>query len=102
MAAAAVKVPGNAPVVTIHNPRGRGVLALSQVLVLDGSAEDIEDGQLKGAALQWSSSLDGVLGTGEQLVLGAEALSAGSHQITLTATDTDGTKGLEIVEVDVQ
>nr|AAY89243.1 hypothetical protein [uncultured bacterium BAC-L1N9] len=39
-------------------------------------------------ALTWSSSLDGVLGTGTSLTV--DSLSAGSHTITLQATDLGG------------
>ena len=65
-----------------------------------GYAYDLEDGILKGIALQWSSSLDGVLGSGTELMT---LLSAGMHAITLTATDSDGmfdTATLQVVVKD--
>ena len=97
----AVEVPGNALVVTIHNPITRPVLARDDVLLLDGSGEDMEDGRLRGAALQWDSSLDGILGTGEQLIVASQTLSPGRHTVTLKATDSDGATAAETVEVEV-
>ena len=50
-----------------------------------GSGSDQEDGQLDGAALVWTSSIDGHLGTGSTII--TSALNAGDHLITLSATD---------------
>src|SRR6185295_17298195 len=56
------------PTVTILTPRdGLSVLAGS-MLQLAATAPDQEDGDL-GASVQWSSSLDGALGTGARLVI---------------------------------
>jgi hypothetical protein len=56
-------------------------------LWLQGYAYDLEDGTLQDTALRWSSSRDGNLGTGSQVLV---SLSPGEHVITLTATDSDG------------
>jgi endoglucanase len=53
-----------------------------------GAAADPEDGSLSGRALQWRSDLQGFLGSGESFPLGD--LAAGTHRITLSATDSDG------------
>jgi len=52
-----------------------------------GYALDGEDGMLTGAALSWTSSLDGPLGAGSPLLA---TLSEGMHILTLTATDSQG------------
>ena len=57
-------------------------------IILSAEAQDIEDGPLSGDSVVWTSSLDGALGTGSELVVGE--LSPGLHQITVTATDSDG------------
>ena len=58
-----------------------------QALMFEAIALDPEDGMLSGAALSWSSSLDGLLGTGSPLALAADQLTEGLHVLTLTATD---------------
>jgi hypothetical protein len=60
---------------------------LSQTVTLEGSAFDAEDNVLGDAQLQWTSSLQGVLGTGSQLQV--TDLITGTHVITLTATDSN-------------
>jgi hypothetical protein len=58
---------------------------------LEAAAFDVEDRDLPGEAIRWRSSIDGDLGTGSELV--TRALSAGTHVITATATDSDGLDG---------
>ena len=62
-------------------PNGREV-------VLEGFAEDLQDGDIPDAKLQWTSNISGVLGTGEELVV--RNLRPGTHVITLTATNSLG------------
>jgi glucose/arabinose dehydrogenase len=79
-------VPGNQPPqVTISAPAPGAVVTQGAPVTFTGSAIDPEDGALTGAALAWSSSLDGPLGTGTSIT--TSGLSLGQHQITLTATD---------------
>ena len=70
-----IDAPGNAP------------LPAGQTIVVQGSATDVEDGGLSGAALGWA--LDGTaLGSGQSQTI--EGLAPGSHTLTLTATDSAG------------
>jgi hypothetical protein len=55
-------------------------------ITLKGSAFDPEDGVLQDPALTWASDLDGTLGTGR--VLTTTELRPGTHNISLTATDS--------------
>ena len=81
--------PGNnPPTVAITSPIPGASITTGTAVVLQGSADDPEDGSLTGSALTWSSSLDGSLGTGTSLTV--DSLSAGSHTITLQATDPGG------------
>lgn len=81
-------VPFKAPSVTIVSPTEGGTYSLGQSIVLEGSSMDPQDATLSDNHLTWSSSLDGQLGAGHLLVL--DNLSAGTHAITLTATDAEG------------
>ena len=56
-------------------------------ITFTGSATDAEDGTLTGAALEWTSNVDGQIGTGQSF--STSALSPGLHTVTLTATDSD-------------
>lgn len=87
-----VPVGGNhPPVATITAPASGSSTKQGQPVTLQGGATDVEDGALGGAALVWTSSKDGTLGTGASLT--TSTLSRGLHTITLTATDSGGAKG---------
>lgn len=55
---------------------------------LTGVAYDPEDGLLPAAKFTWNSDRDGLLEPGRQVKL--QSLSAGSHVLTLTVTDSQG------------
>ncbi len=87
-AVAQVSVTVNAiPTLAIATPPTGTVVTLGDTLVAAGTASDVEDGDL-GAAIAWSSSLDGPLGTGATLAV--STLRAGTHQLTATGTDSGG------------
>ncbi|MDY7229590.1 PKD domain-containing protein [Hyalangium rubrum] len=88
-----------APSVTITRPVNGFTLFAGTPLTLEGTATDAEDGTLSGAALRWSSSLAGALGTGSPLTV--PGLSAGSHEIFFTARDSSGTEGAARIRVEV-
>lgn len=83
-----INVPKHAPSAEILLPTPGQVFYPTQQVTLQGSAYDLEDGTLGDAAFQWSSSIDGPLGSGA--TLNTTELSTGSHVITLTVTDSDG------------
>jgi len=64
-----------------------------QPVTLSANATDEKDGTLKADSLVWTSDIDGELGTGETVML--DDLSAGTHTITVTATDSDGNAQME-------
>jgi hypothetical protein len=83
------------PVPQITMPADGVLVSPGQQVTLQAVATDPEDGALTGASLEWSSSIDGVLGTGTsiQVLLSAPTnLCSGhnQHTITLKATDSDG------------
>lgn len=91
---------GQAPEATIEEPQEGALFDQSAEVTFRGSAEDPEDGALTGAALVWSSSIDGNLGAGEELTV--TDLTAGGHVITLTATDSDGRRGTASITIGIQ
>lgn len=80
----------NAPQVKINHPGDMEMRAANVPIPFIGVANDVEDGTLGGASMVWTSSISGQIGTGTNF---DAALSAGTHTITLTATDKDGNKG---------
>ena len=79
-------IAGKAPQGEITGPSATS-FRLSDLVWLEAAAWDIDDGTLDDGAVTWSSSLDGALGTGASLPV--YDLSAGSHTITMTASDSD-------------
>ena len=76
------------PLVSIDSPLPGAVYTVGETVLLTGSAFDLEDGELAGTSLTWSSSVAGVLGTG--VWLERSDLALGQHVITLSAVDSEG------------
>ncbi len=89
----------DAPVITITSPASGASVPESTAVVFAGSATDAEDGSLADTTLRWSSSIDGLLGTGDSLSLAT--LTPGQHTITLRADDSAGATGSATVVVTV-
>jgi hypothetical protein len=93
------QVPAQGPEAVILQPEDNAAATVGQPVVLQAAAHDPEDGTLEGNAITWSSSRDGDLGTGSTLVL--LDLSVGTHNITLSATDSDNQTATDTVIVRV-
>lgn len=74
------------PVLSITSPTNGSVSQSGQSVVLTAVASDDHDGVLS-AAVQWSSNINGTLGSGSALSV---SLSPGTHQITATVSDQQG------------
>ncbi len=90
-------VGGNAPVVVITSPVNGSMVDEGVAVTLAASAMDVEDGDLT-AAIVWSSSLDGNLGTGGNLM---RVLSVGQHTLTASVTDSSMLTSTDNVTVTV-
>ena len=83
---ALVKIPNKAPIPLISEPGANRVFIPGQLVVLQGSALDLEDGRLGEEKLNWSSDKQGALGTGASLP--TNTLQPGEHVITLSVADS--------------
>ncbi len=90
---------GNAPVVTVTTPPNQTVAQLGSSLTFTGTANDVEDGNL-ASQIRWTSSLDGVLGTGASV--STSTLRVGTHTITAAVTDSAGMAGQGQITVRVR
>jgi hypothetical protein len=92
-------VATKAPEALIVAPEDGAAIPLGSLAVFVGTADDLEDGELGGEQMEWYSDLNGVLGTGSNIA--STQLSAGTHTITLTATDSDGNTASDSISFSV-
>jgi len=94
----AVNPVGNTiPTAEITNPSDLEEFDEGANITFTGAGNDVEDGALSGGDLVWRSSIDGVLGTGGSVTV--NDLTAGTHTITLTATDSDDVFGSDSIKI---
>ena len=87
------------PTVYIVSP-AEGTTSLENAPVfLSASVYDPEDGQLPDLAIEWSSNIDGPLGTGPSMMV--DTLTVGNHELSVTATDSDALVGSHSVVIEV-
>jgi hypothetical protein len=82
-----VQSPNAAPGISITAPASGTTVNAGTAVAFAASASDTEDGDLS-AAIAWSSSLAGPLGSGASLTLAS--LAAGTHVVTASVTDSGG------------
>ena len=75
-----------APTVAITAPTSSVSLVVGTAATFTGAASDREDGTLS-SSIVWTSNIDGQLGVGASVT---RALSAGSHTVRATTTDSAG------------
>ncbi|MEQ8232648.1 MAG: Ig-like domain-containing protein [Gammaproteobacteria bacterium] len=94
-----VWVPGgNDPVVEIGGPGPSTAYTVGQTITLQATSNDVEDGDLS-AGIVWSSSIDGVIGTGASIE--TSTLSVGTHRILATSFDGNFVTGSSEIIVSV-
>ena len=79
---------GAPPDVHVIGPNSNTTFPQGATVFLHGSAWDLDDQLIPETAVTWTSSLDGALGSGRQLVV--RNLSVGAHTVTLRGTDSGG------------
>lgn len=93
----AAGLSGSLPQVTITAPASGTQVDEGTAIGFAGSASDAEDGDLT-ADLDWTSSLDGTIGSGGSF---SATLSAGAHTVTASVDDSDGLTGSSSIAVTV-
>lgn len=94
-------VASKPPDPSILTPESGSAIPVGAPAGFEGDAFDAEDGEIPPEQLMWSSDIDGMLGTGESI--STTQLSAGTHTITLSATDSEentGTTSVSFIVVD--
>lgn len=79
---------GIPPKIDIISPINYEVFDLNGQVVFKATATDFEDGSIAAGNISWNSDIDGFLGSGHSA--GPLNLSEGVHQVTASATDSDG------------
>lgn len=86
-----------APTVTISSPASGASFTTGTNITFTGTATDPEQGNLS-SQINWTSNLDGALGTGATF---QRSLSAGSHTVTASVADSAGLTGSASVTISV-
>ena len=87
-----------APSVSITSPANGSSFAVGASVSFTGTATDTQDGTLT-SSLSWSSSINGAIGTGGSF--STSSLSAGTHTITASVTDSGGLPGSSSITVNI-
>ncbi|MGR9117121.1 MAG: leucine-rich repeat domain-containing protein, partial [Gammaproteobacteria bacterium] len=87
----------NPPMITLFSPVEAAQYYTTDQIQLSASANDVEDGDISNAVV-WTSDIDGMLGSGQQLLV---TLTANQHLVTATITDSHGNTQTQSVNVTV-
>jgi hypothetical protein len=87
------------PTISLAMPSENSTTTLGSYVFFQATASDFEDGSIT-AAIAWSSSLNGALGTGGNF--GRSDLSIGAHVITASITDSQGNTTTAVRNITVQ
>ncbi len=85
-----IGAPNGPPTSTILAPGNGSSFSQGETISFNGTASDPDEGNLT-ASLIWTSNLDGAIGSGG--AFSTSTLSAGTHIITASVTDSGGASG---------
>ncbi|MBL9121765.1 MAG: hypothetical protein JNL80_17810 [Phycisphaerae bacterium] len=88
---------GSPPDVHIVSPNDNITVPQHASVVFQASAWDMEDRLLPESSIEWTSDIDGPVGTGRLFTSGN--LSVGAHNLTLKGTDSSGLSTLKVIKV---
>jgi len=92
-------VPNLAPTATILSPLDEDSFREGTEITFTGTALDPEEGELTGTHLIWTAD-DSRLGFGASFTV--SNLGRGEHTIVLTATDSEGARGVAMVSMTIE
>jgi len=92
-----ITIESATPSVTINVPNNSQAFKQNYGIIFNGSGFDFEDVNLSGNNLKWSSSINGIIGYGNQI--NVSNLSIGTHIITLNGTDSNGKSSIKQIIV---
>ncbi len=87
------------PEASLNHPGEGESRSVGVAIPFIGEASDPEDGVLGGASMSWTSSEEGVIGTGGTFEWTPTVV--GEHTFTLTATDSDGNDATDAVTLTI-
>ncbi len=87
------------PTAKINHPGDGEMRKINTDIPFIGVANDPQDGMLSGASLVWTSDKEGKLGIGA--TFNKQLKVVGKQVITLTATDSDGNKGIATITLNM-
>ena len=82
-----ITITSQSPLALLNHPSDGEVRAAANPIPFIGNARDFEDGLIPDAGMVWTSSIDGMIGTGRTF---NRTLSAGTNVVTLRVTDSNG------------
>ena len=91
-----LKVPAKSPSVSIATPRSGATFDAGQPVQMVAIVDDLQDPRLPAKKLVWRSSIQGKLGKGAAI---APRLDPGTHEVTLSATNSAGKKSAASITV---